>query len=340
MNLLLINRFLPLVFLTLVGILNAQDSSKDNPLPSWNNTATKQQIIDFVNTVTTEGSAGFVPPTNRIATFDNDGTLWCEQPMYVQLAFTIDRVKALGAEHPEWSTSEPFASVLRGDLQGVAAAGKQGLLKMLAATHAGMTTDEYEQVVKDWITTARHPKTGKLYTEMVYQPMLELLAYLRAHGFKTFIVSGGGAEFMRPWTERVYGIPSEQVIGSSLKLKFELQDDVPALRKLAEIELLDDKEGKPVGIQTHIGRRPIFAAGNSDGDLQMLQYTTIPRGPNDTTPRLGLIIHHTDAVREYQYDHDSPFGRLDEGLKEAKRRNWTVVDMKQDWSRIYPDADR
>lgn len=330
-----------LTFLALALVLAQRGQAQAvDPLASWNGTATKKAIVDFVGKVTTEGSPDFVPPAERIATFDNDGTLWGEQPMYVQLAFAIDRVKALAPQHPEWTSTEPFASVLKGDVQGVAAAGKKGLMEMLAATHAGMTVGEFDATVMEWITTARHPQTGKLYTEMVYQPMLELLAYLRDNGFKTVIVSGGGIEFMRPWTERVYGIPPEQVVGSSLKLQFELQGGVPVLTKLPEVDLIDDKEGKPVGIQSHIGRRPLVAAGNSDGDLQMLQYTTIPRGPDDTTPRFGLIVHHTDAVREYAYDRDSHIGRLDKALDEASRRGWVVVDMKADWSRIYSDSDR
>ena len=305
-------------------------------LPSWNDTATKQAIVTFVERVIDEDSPDFVPPAERIATFDNDGTLWSEQPAYFQLLFAMDRVKALAPQHPEWRTKEPFAEVLKGDLKGVAAAGKKGAMEMLAATHVGMTVEEFEKTVTEWITTARHPTTGKLYTEMVYQPMLELLDYLRANGFKTFIVSGGGIEFMRPWTQRVYGIPPEQVVGSSVKLKFEMPGGIPVLMKLPEIDLIDDREGKPVGIASHIGRRPIFAAGNSDGDLEMLQYTTIPRDQNDTTPRFGLIVHHTDSAREWAYDRDSPFGRLDKALDEAPRRGWVVVDMKADWSQIYP----
>ncbi|MEC9373592.1 MAG: HAD family hydrolase, partial [Planctomycetota bacterium] len=239
-------------------------------------------------------------------------------------------------QHPEWRTEEPFASVLRGDLEGVAASGKEGLMELIAATHAGMTIEEFDATVEEWIETARHPKTGKAYTEMVYQPMLELLDYLRANEFKTFIVSGGGIEFMRPWAERVYGIPPEQVVGSSLKMKFEMLNGEPTLTKSAEVDLIDDKEGKPVGIQSHIGRRPIFAAGNSDGDLAMLQYTTIPRGRRDATPRFGLIVHHTDGEREWAYDRESHIGRLDAALDEAGQRGWTVVDMKRDWKVIYP----
>jgi phosphoglycolate phosphatase-like HAD superfamily hydrolase len=271
-----------------------------------------------------------VPASERIAVFDNDGTLWAEQPMYFQAFFIFDRIKQLAPQHPEWKTKEPFASVLKGDEKTALAGGEQALLELAMATHAGMTTEEFEKIVTDWITTAKHPTTGKLYTEMVYQPMLELLAYLRANGFKTFIVSGGGIEFMRPWAERVYGIPPEQVIGSSIKTKYEVRDGKPVIVRLPELNFIDDKAGKPVGIQTHIGRRPIFAAGNSDGDFQMLEWTTSGAGP-----RLGVIIHHTDAVREWAYDRASHIGRLAKGLDEAHQRGWTVVSMKDDWASLY-----
>lgn len=310
-----------------------------NPLPSWNDTGTRKAIIAFVDKVTKEGSPEFVRPAERIAVFDNDGTLWAEQPMYFQLAFAIDRVKAVAPQHPEWKDKEPFKSILAGDVKAALAGGEKAILELVAATHSGMTVAEFEKSVKDWITTARHPTTGRLYTEMVYQPMLELLAYLRASGFKTFIVSGGGIDFMRPWAERVYGIPPEQVVGSSGKLKFEMRDGVPVLTKLAEINLIDDKEGKPVGIHSHIGRRPIFAAGNSDGDQQMLEYTTIARDATDATPRFGLLIHHSDADREWAYDRDSHIGKLDKALDEAKQRGWTVADMKNDWKVVFRAAD-
>jgi len=303
-----------------------------SPLVSWNDGATKTAIVDFVARVTTEGSPDFVPVPERIATFDNDGTLWCEQPMYTQLAFAIDRVRVLGPQHPEWKTQEPFASLLKGDVKN-ALAGEKALVELIAATHAGMTTDAFSLIVDEWMKTARHPKYKRPYTECVYQPMLELLAYLRAHGFKTFIVSGGGVEFMRPWTERVYGIPPEQVVGSRGKLKFELQDGAPVLLKLPEVDLVDDGPGKPVGIQQQIGRQPIAAFGNSDGDLQMLQWTTAGDGA-----RFGLIVHHTDAEREYAYDRDSHIGRLDKALDEAPQRGWTVVNMKSDWKTIFPAA--
>ncbi len=319
-----------LTALITLALLAAAARAAD-PLPSWNDTAPKTAITAFVKKVTKKGGAEFLPPAERIAVFDNDGTLWSEQPMYFQAFFIFDRVKRLAPQHPEWKTKEPFASVLKGDLKGVAAAGERGLLQLLAATHAGMTTEEFTKTVTDWSTTAKHPTTGRLYTEMVYQPMLELLAYLRANDFKTFIVSGGGIDFMRPWTERVYGIPPEQVVGSSLKMKYEVRAGKPVIMKLAEIDLVDDKEGKPVGIQSHIGRRPIFAAGNSDGDIQMLEWTTAGSGP-----RFGLIVHHTDAAREWGYDRKSPFGKLDRGLDEAPKRGWTVVNMKDDWARIFP----
>ncbi len=306
--------------------LRAQD-----PLPSWNDTAPKKAIVAFVEKVTKEGSPDFVPAPERIATFDNDGTLWAEQPLYFQFLFVIDRVKALAPQHPEWKEKEPFASVLKGDLKGVAAAGEKGALAMMAATHTGMTTEEFTKTVTDWITTAKHPKTGRLYTEMVYQPMLELLAYLRTNGFKTFIVSGGGIEFMRPWTEKVYGIPPEQVVGSSGKLKFELRDGKPVLVKVPEIELIDDGPGKPAGIQSHIGRRPIASFGNSDGDLQMLQWTAAGSGPH-----FALIVHHTDADREWAYDRISHIGKLDKAWDEATAKGWTVVSMKDDWKIIFP----
>jgi hypothetical protein len=303
----------------------------EEPLPSWNDTAPKQAIVAFVKKVTKEGSTDFVPVPERIATFDNDGTLWAEQPLYFQFFFVVDRVKALAPKHPEWKKKEPFASVLKGDMQGVAAAGEKGALEMLAATHTGMTTEEFTRTVVDWIATAKHPKTGRLYTEMVYQPMLELLTYLRTNGFKTYIVSGGGIEFMRPWTEKVYGIPPEQVIGSSGKLKFEILDGKPVLVKLPEIDLIDDGPGKPAGIQRAIGRRPVMSFGNSDGDLPMLQWTTAGKGP-----RFALIVHHTDAEREWAYDRTSHVGKLDKAWDEATAKGWTVVSMKDDWKTIFP----
>ncbi|HXV59160.1 MAG TPA: HAD family hydrolase [Vicinamibacteria bacterium] len=310
------------------------------PLPSWNDGAPKQAIIQFIDDVTTAGGASFVPPAERIATFDNDGCLWSEQPMYFQLIFALDRVRAMAADHPEWSDTEPFKSAIAGDMNGLMAGGTAGVEKVVLEAHANMTAAEFAGSVREWLTTARHPTTGRPYTEMVYQPMLELLDYLRGNDFKTFIVSGGGVDFMRVFAEEVYGIPPEQVVGSSLGSEFEMRDGVPTIVKKGEGLFVDDKAGKPVGIYRHIGRRPIFAAGNSDGDLQMLQYTTIPRGPGDTSPRLGLIVHHTDGDREWAYDRDSHIGRLSDALDEAYQRGWVVVDMKNDWSRIYPDPDK
>ena len=302
-----------------------------DPLPSWNDGPSKAAIVAFVEKVTKQGSPEFVPEAERIATFDNDGTLWAEQPMYFQLFFALDRVKALAPKHPEWKSTQPFKAALEGDMKTLAASGEKGLLTLVMATHAGMTTAEFEKIVKDWLATARHPTAKRPYTKMVYQPMLELLAYLRANGFKTFIVSGGGIEFMRPWVSEVYGVPPEQVIGSSIKTKFEMRDGKPVLVRLPEINFIDDKEGKAIGINAHIGRRPIAAFGNSDGDLQMLQWTTAGDGA-----RFALYVHHTDGEREWAYDRKAAFGRLDKGLDEAKAKGWTVVDMKKDWKVVYP----
>lgn len=300
-------------------------------LPSWSDGVAKQAIVDFVMNVTKEGGPDFVPTAKRIATFDNDGTLWAEQPLYFQFMFALDRVKTLAPQHPEWKEKEPFASLLKGDVKGALAGGEPAIFAIMLATHVGMTTDEFAGVVADWIATARHPKTNRPYTEMVYQPMLELLAYLRANGFKTFIVSGGGVEFMRVFAEKVYGIPPEQVVGSTGKLRFDLRDGNPVLTKLPELNFFDDKSGKPIAIQTSIGRRPIAAFGNSDGDLQMLQWTCAASGP-----RFCLYVHHTDAEREWAYDRQSSIGRLDKGLDEARAKGWTVVDMKKDWKVIFP----
>ena len=304
-----------------------------DPLPSWNEGEAKQSIVAFVAKVTREGASGYVPPAERIAVFDNDGTLWSEQPAYVQLAFALDRVKALAPQHPEWQTQEPFASLLKGDVASALAGGERAIAGIIMATHAGTTSEEFAAIVKDWLATARHPVTGRPYTGMVYQPMLEVLDYLRMNGFKTFIVSGGGIEFMRPWTEQVYGIPPEQVVGSSIKARYELRDGKPVLVRLPELDFVDDKAGKPVGINQHIGRRPILAFGNSDGDFEMLEWTTAGEGP-----RLGVIVHHDDAGREYAYDRKSHIGRLDRGLDEASTRGWVVVSMENDWRAIYPPA--
>lgn len=319
------------VLIALAAFTAARSRAAD-PLPSWNDTGTKKAIVTFVEKVTKEGSSDFVPLPERIATFDNDGTLWCEQPMYFQLIFALDRVKTLAPQHPEWKSKEPFASLLKGDLKGALAGGDKAILEIVTATHAGMTTEEFEQIVKDWMATAKHPKTGRLLTGMVYQPMLELLAYLRANGFKTFIVSGGGIEFMRPWTEKVYGIPPEQVVGSSIKTKYEMRDGKPVLARLPEINFIDDKTGKPVGINSHIGRRPIAAFGNSDGDRQMLEYTQGGSGA-----RLMMLVHHDDAKREYEYGAKSHIGTFSDSLMaEANKSGWTVISMKDDWRTIFP----
>jgi hypothetical protein len=322
-------------FATVVMLVAVSVSRAGDALPSWNDGPTKSAILQFVAKITQEGSPDFVPEPARIAVFDNDGTLWAEQPMYFQLIFALDRVKALAPQHPEWKEKEPFASLLRGDVKGALAGGEHAAVELVMATHAGMTTTEFEQLVKDWVATARHPTTRRLYTEMVYQPMLELLAYLRASGFKTFIVSGGGIDFMRPWTSAVYDIPPEQVVGSSIKTKLAMRDGTPVLVRLPQIDFIDDKEGKPVGIHEHVGRRPIAAFGNSDGDLQMLQWTTAGEGA-----RFALYVHHTDAEREWAYDRESSFGRLDKGLDEANVKGWTIVDIKNDWKVIYPGEIR
>ena len=302
-----------------------------DPLPSWNDGATKKSITDFVARATTQGGADFVPPAERIATFDNDGTLWAEQPMYFQVAFAFDRVKVLAPQHPEWKTQQPFKALLDKDMKAFAAAGEKAVLQVIAATHTGMTVEEFHKLVLDWTATARHPRFNRPYTELVYQPMLELLAYLRANGFKTFIVSGGGVEFMRPWVEKVYGIPPEQVVGSSGVVKLQIgADGKPVLMKLAKVEFIDDGPGKPAGINRFIGRRPVFAFGNSDGDLQMLQWTVANAGA-----RFMGIVHHTDAEREYAYDRQSHVGKLDKALDEGLAKGWTIVDMKRDWNKVF-----
>ena len=319
-----------LIFLTFSLTAQALAGSQADALSSWNDTGPKAQIVSFVEKVTAEGTPDFIPEAERIAVFDNDGTLWAEQPVYFQALFIVDRIKQLSSLHPEWQEQEPFSSVLKGDLKKAFAGGHKALLEMAMATHSGMTTEEFAEIVSAWISTATHPQTGKKFTEMVYQPMLELLEYLRANGFKTFIVSGGGIEFMRPWVESVYGIPPEQVVGSSIKTQYLVEDGVPVIRRLPELNFIDDKEGKPVGINQHIGRRPVMAFGNSDGDFQMLEYTTGGQGP-----RFGLIVHHTDAEREYAYDRGSHIGGLARGLDEAEQRGWVVVSMKEDWKSIF-----
>lgn len=300
-------------------------------LPSWNDGPTKSAITEFVAKVTKEGSPTFVPPDERIATFDNDGTLWCEHPAYFQAIFALDRVRAMAQDHPEWRDKEPFKSILANDMAGLAAQGEKGLLQVVAATHAGMTVAEFQDVVRKWVQTAQHPRFHQPYNKCIYQPMVEVLGYLRDNGFKTFIVSGGGVDFMRPWAPAAYGIPPEQIVGSCGKLKFEVNDGAPLLTKLPEVDFIDDGPGKPVGIARFIGRRPIIAFGNSDGDFEMLQYTT----EGAKTPRLGLIVHHTDAEREYAYDRDTHFGRLSRGLDAAKAQGWVLIDMKKDWKKIF-----
>lgn len=324
------SRLLLGTFLLLALSMNAVHAGSD-PLPSWNDGTVKQNIIAFVAAVTDQSGNNFVPAAERIAVFDNDGTLWTERPVYFQLLFAIDRVKRLADQHPEWKTRHPFKAVLDNDMQALAESGEKGLLELVMATHAGNTTEEFAAIVQDWLATARHPRFDRPYHELVFQPMLELLDYLRDNEFKTYIVSGGGIEFMRPWVESVYGIPPEQVVGSSIKTQFEIRNGKPVLVRLPEINFIDDKAGKPVGINQHIGRRPIAAFGNSDGDLQMLQWTAAGAGK-----RLMVLVHHTDEQREYAYDRESHIGKLDKALNQAGRDGWTVVDMKTDWKVIYP----
>jgi phosphoserine phosphatase len=329
MSLRLCHRAAPVVVLLswlLAGPALAQDR-----LPSWSDGPAKQAIVDFVKRVTAKGGPEYVPPAERIATFDNDGTLWAEQPLYFQFLFALDRVKALAPQHPEWNDKEPFASLLEGDVKGALAGGDKAILEVVATTHAGLTNDEFVKVVKDWLATARHPTLKRPYTDLVYQPMLELLAYLRAGGFKTFVVSGGGVDFMRAFAEQAYGIPPEQIVGSTLQQKLEMRDGTPVILKLPAVDFVDDKAGKPLAIQKFIGRRPVLAFGNSDGDHQMLQWTAAGSGARF----LGLV-HHTDAAREWAYDRESHIGRLDKALDEARARKWTVVDMQKDWKVVHP----
>ena len=311
--------------------LDLPTPAQTDPLPSWNDGAAKTAIADFVTRVTTQGDADFVPPAERIATFDNDGTLWCEQPAYVQLLFAIDRIKALAPMHPEWKAKQPYKAVLEGDMRGFAATGEQGAAELMMATHAGMTTEEFAKVVTDWTATAMHPRFKRPYTELIYKPMRELLDYLRANGFKTYIVSGGSVEFMRVFAERSYGIPPEQVVGSTIVTSFRIEHGRPILMREAKIDVIDDKTGKPVAINKFIGRRPILAFGNSDGDQQMLEWTMAGNGA-----RFAGLVHHTDADREYAYDRTSSFGKLDKALDEARAKGWTVVDMKRDWREVFP----
>ena len=300
-------------------------------LPSWSEGSTKAEIMHFIERVSSAESPDYLPPAERIAVFDNDGTLWAEQPMYFQLAFTMDRIHALAPQHPEWQEQEPFASVLKGDVEAALADGHQQLIDLVLATHAGLTHEAFRSSVSEWLSTARHPTTGRPYNEMVYQPMLELLDHLRAHDFKVYIVSGGGIDFMRAFAEATYGIPPEQIIGSSLKATYEVRDGIPVIVKTAELGFINDKEGKPIGIHQHIGRRPVFAAGNSDGDFAMLEWTTAGDGA-----RMGILVHHTDTEREWAYDRESHIGRLCRGLDEADARGWIRVDMKEDWRSVFP----
>jgi hypothetical protein len=324
--------FFEICFLLFIGLgVLINRTALADPLPSWNEGPAKQSIIEFVRGVTGKSSPNFVPPEQRIATFDNDGTLWAEQPIYFQAFFVFDRVKALAPKHPEWKDRQPFKAILENDRKALLESGEKGAVEVLMASHAGMSTEEFEKIVRDWLATARHPRFDRPFTDLVYQPMLELLAYLRGNGFKTYIVSGGGIELLRPWTEKVYGIPPEQVVGSSIKIKYEMRDGKPVLMRLPAIDFIDDGPGKPAGIQKFIGRRPIAAFGNSDGDLQMLQWTAAGEGQ-----RFMLLVHHTDAEREWAYDRQSPIGRLDKALDEAQRRGWTVANMKRDWRQVFP----
>ncbi|WP_108681588.1 HAD family hydrolase [Methyloceanibacter sp. wino2] len=317
--------------MVLAGAAHAQTT---DPLPSWNDGPTKDAIVGFVEKVTEEGGSDYVPPADRVATFDNDGTLWVEKPAYTQLIFAIDRVKELAPEHPEWKDKQPFKAAIEGDMKTLAASGEKGLLELVMASHAGMTPAQFQTIVGDWLAATKDPHFQRKYTELVYQPMLELLSYLRDNGFATYIVSGGGIEFVRNFSEPVYGIPPAQVVGSSIKTKYDVVDGVPTVTRLAEVNFIDDKTGKPIGITEHIGQRPIFAAGNSDGDFQMLQWTTAGDGS-----RFGMIVHHTDAEREYAYDRDSDVGRLDKALDAAVENGWIVVDMKDDWGQVFPSKE-
>ncbi|MCP5458330.1 MAG: haloacid dehalogenase-like hydrolase [Gammaproteobacteria bacterium] len=334
-------RFLFLLWLCVVtGVAVAQSAAKSDPLPSWNDGKAKSAIIEFVQRVTDKDSPDFVPVPERVATFDNDGTLWSEQPLYFQGFFALSQIKHMAADHPDWATTEPFKSAIAGDMKGLMATGKEGVMKVIVTAHSGMTAEAFAQSVAEWGATAKNPVKDMLFTQMIYQPMVELLDYLRANDFKTYIVSGGGIDFMRVFTEKLYGVPPEQVVGTTLDAEFELKNGIPEIIKTAKVMLIDDKVGKPVGIYRHIGRRPIFAAGNSDGDQQMLEYTTIPHDKSDTTPRFGLLVHHTDAKREFAYDRKSEMGKLDKALDEAPKRGWLVVDMKNDWKVVYPDEKK
>jgi phosphoglycolate phosphatase-like HAD superfamily hydrolase len=324
-----------MVTLAAIFVVWAASAAETDPLPSWNDGPTKEAIVSFVEKVTKEGGADYVPAEDRIATFDNDGNLWAEKPVYFQLLFAMDRVKALAPDHPEWKDKQPFKAVLEDDMGMLAKSGHKGIAELVMASHAGMSTEEFQDIVSDWLATAEHPRFKRKYVDLVYQPMLELLSYLRDKGFTTYIVSGGGIEFVRNFSEDKYGIPPAQVVGSSIKTKYEIVEGKPTLMRLAELNFIDDKEGKPVGINQHIAQRPIFASGNSDGDYQMLEWTTAGEGP-----RFGLILHHTDADREYAYDHVSSVGRLDKALDEASDKGWVVIDMKSDWKTVFPKEEQ
>jgi len=319
-----------LLYIYLPIAISCPVRAQTDPLPSWNDTAPKKAIIAFVDRVTKEGGPDYVPPADRVATFDNDGTLWVESPIYTQVAFAFDRVKLMAPQHPEWKTQQPFKGILEGDMKAVAATGEKGIYQIVVATSTSMTNEQFEQTVSDWIAQAHDRKFNRPYTELIYQPMVELLAYLRSNGFKTFIVSGGEVGFMRPWTEKAYGIPPDQVVGTTMKTQLETLDGKPVIMRLPEISFVDDGPGKPVGIDTFIGQRPIAAFGNSDGDQQMLEWTAAGPGP-----RFMLLVHHTDAEREYAYDRKSSVGKLDKALDEANAKGWTVVSMKDDWKQIF-----
>jgi phosphoserine phosphatase len=326
-----LQRIVPLLLTLSLIILMSGSAFAQDPLPSWNDGPTKKALLEFVAEVTNEKGGQYVEPAERIATFDNDGTLWVESPMYTQVLFAFERVKELAPQHPEWKTTQPFKALLAGDMKTVGASGMKGLMEILMATHSGMTADEFEQEVTAWLATTKQKKFNRLYTELIYQPQLELLAYLRDNGFKTFIVSGGGMAFMRPNSERLYGIPPQQVVGSSIVTEFQVKDGKPVLVRMPKVDFINDKAGKPVGIYQHIGRRPILAFGNSDSDTQMIEYTMAGEGL-----RMGLFVHHTDAKREYAYDRKSHVGTLDKALDRAAAEGWIIVDMKKDWNKVFP----
>ena len=325
-------RVIHLLLTSLLVIFVSGSAVAKDLLPSWNDGPAKNRILEFVAAVTDKTSKDYVEPAERIAVFDNDGTLWVEYPMYTQALFAFDRIKALAPQHPEWKTTQPFKALLEGDMKTVGASGMKGLMEIVIASHTGMTAAEFEQEVSNWLATTKQPKFKRLYTELIYQPQLELLDYLRANGFKTFIVSGGGIAFMRPFSEKAYGIPPEQVVGSSVVAEFQMKAGKPELVRMPKIDFINDKAGKPVGIYEHIGRRPILAFGNSDSDMQMIQYTRAGDGL-----RLGLFVHHTDAEREYAYDRKSHVGTLDKVLDQADANGWVIVDMKKDWKKVFPE---